>query len=299
MNQTADQHQSFFSQIQGRLFLVVLCSAAIWLAFFAWSTIGQSTLPRLNVVFISINHGDSILLVSSKGDSMLIDAGYPDSGTYDYLMRHNINHINTVIATHGHEDHIGGIPEVLRAVKVDRIIENGQVIDSPYFEELQKSIKETGVRREIVKSGDRIPFGELTFKVLNPPKIRPDWVNNNSIVLLLQVGKIRFLFTGDIEKPIEARLVNSKQDIHADILKVAHHAGNTSSDPMFLNTVHPSVAIYSASNNFPGFPDENIIDTLLLSGAKVYGTNFNGTVTLQTDGKTYDISTERGSPLLP
>jgi competence protein ComEC len=290
---------SFFNRLGGRMLLAFISLLAIWLASYTWSTIGQTSQPHLEVVFIYIEHGDSILLRSSKGDTVLIDAGYPDSGTLNYLNSHNIKHIDTVIATHAHEDHIGGIPEILRAVEVGKIIENGQVIDSPYFIALQKAIQETGVRRETVKSGDRIPFGELTFNVWNPSRVRPDVVNNNSIVLSLVVGEIRFLFTGDIEKPIEARLVNSNLDIKSDILKVAHHAGNTSSDPAFLEKVHPAVAIYSASNDFPGFPNQDTIDNLLLAGAKVYGTNFNGTITLKTDGQEYTISTERGNPLLP
>lgn len=290
---------SWINRIGGRLLLAFVGLLTIWLANYAWSTIGQTSRPHLEVVFISIEHGDSILLRSSKGDVVLIDAGYPDSGTLAYLKAQHIDHIDTVIATHAHEDHIGGIPEILRAVDVGKIIENGQVIDSEYFTALQKAIQQTGVRRETVKSGDRIPFGELTFNVWNPSRIRPDVVNNNSIVLSLVAGNIRFLFTGDIEKPIEARLVNSNLNIKADILKVAHHAGNTSSDPAFLAKVHPDVAIYSASNDFPGFPNQDTIDNLLLAGAKVYGTNFNGTITLKTDGLVYTILTERGRPLLP
>lgn len=269
------------------------------LAVFAWSTIGQSSQPKLEVVMISINHGDSILLRASTGENALIDAGYPEAGTLKYLKDHNIDHLDLLIATHGHEDHIGGMPEVLRSVRVDRFIENGQVVPSTYFDEYEKALKETGMRREIVRTGNRINFGEFTFNVWNPSRVKPDTVNNNSIVLFLEVGRIRFLFTGDIEKPIEERLINSKRDLHVDILKVAHHAGNTSSEPAFLEAVKPSVAIYSASNFFPGFPDDDIIEDLRLAGATVYGTNFNGNITIHTDGRTYTVTPEKGDPLLP
>ncbi len=294
-----NNHHAINHNVIERILLVITTLLFIWAVFFSWSTIGQSTQPHLKVVFINIEHGDSILLMSSKGDSVLIDAGYPQSGTLKYLKSHNITKLDTVIATHAHEDHIGGIPEVLRYENVGMLIENGQEIDSPYFDELQKTIAEVGVYRKVVKAGDRIPFGEWTLNVINPSRIRPDLVNNNSIVLTLVVGKIRFLFTGDIEKPIEHRLVNSNLNIQADILKVAHHAGNTSSDPAFLAEVNPDVAIYSASNNFPGFPNQDTIDNLILAGARVYGTNFNGTITLTTDGMTYEIQTEKGAPLLP
>jgi competence protein ComEC len=266
---------------------------------YAWSTIGQSSQPRLEVVMISINHGDSIFLRASTGETALIDAGYPEAGTLNYLRAHNINHLHLLIATHGHEDHIGGIPEVLRSIQVDRFIENGQVVPSAYYDEYEEALKETGIRREIVRTGDRIAFGEFTFHVWNPSRIREDTVNNNSIVLFLQAGNVRFLFTGDIEKPIEERLVNSRRNLHVDILKVAHHAGNTSSEQSFLNAVKPDAAIYSASNSFPGFPDETVINRLRAAGARVYGTNFNGTITIETNGWTYSVTPEKGLPLLP
>jgi beta-lactamase superfamily II metal-dependent hydrolase len=118
-----------------RFFLLLIGASCIGLAIFAWSTIGQTSQTTLEVVMISINHGDSILFRTSKGENALIDAGYPEAGTLKYLKEHNINHLDLLIATHGHEDHIGGIPEVLRSVSVDRFIENGQVVPSEYFDE--------------------------------------------------------------------------------------------------------------------------------------------------------------------
>jgi len=182
-----------------RLILTFFSLAAILLSIFAWNTIGQSTQPGLEMVLININHGDSILLHSTKGETALIDAGYPDAGTLKYLNEHTVKHLDLLIVTHHDEDHIGGIPEVLRALEVDTYIENGQVIDTDYFHELDKALQETGVRRKTVRTGDRIPFGELTLEVWNPSRARPDVVNNNSIVLFLQVGKVRFLLTGDID----------------------------------------------------------------------------------------------------
>jgi competence protein ComEC len=292
----ASNHHYYFRE---RVFLALISIFTLALVVFAWLTIGQSSQATVEVDLINIEHGDSILIRSSKGETVLIDAGNPDSGTLDYLKAHNIKSIDTMIATHAHEDHIGGLPEVMRAIPVGKLIYNGHDFDSTYYRDFQKTANELGLRKIIVKSGNRIPFGELTFKVLSPAKIRPDYANINSIVLQLKVGNITFLFTGDTEKPEEKRLINSGIPLHADILKVAHHAGNTSSDPAFLAKVDPAVAIYSASNYFPGFPNQDTIDNLVLSGAKVYGTNFNGTIIIKTDGKTYSIQTEYGSPILP
>src|SRR5512133_242499 len=108
MKTTTSQTNSIFHQPLGRLLLAVFCAASLWLTIQVSLTIGQSSQPKVEVVFISINHGDSILLRSSKGENVLIDAGYPEAGTLAYLQAHNINHLNAVIATHAHEDHIGG-----------------------------------------------------------------------------------------------------------------------------------------------------------------------------------------------
>jgi competence protein ComEC len=296
MSSTEFSSKSHFLE---RFILVLMTICALSLAVVAWNTIGQTSQTQIEVVFIDINHGDSILLRSSKGENVLIDAGYPKAGTLDYLKAHNITHLNTMVATHAHEDHIGGLPEVMRAIPVDKLIINGNDIHSSYYADFKNTAAELHIRQIIVRTGDRIPFGDLTFKVLSPAKIRPTYVNINSIVMQLKVGKITFLFTGDTEKPEEARLINSGVPLHADILKVAHHAGATSSDPAFLAKVDPAVAIYSASNNFPGYPNQSTINDILQSGATVYGTNFNGTITLDTDGKTYSIKTEHGEPLRP
>ena len=299
MDHSRTTAKSITKNLQGRLLLVLFTFCSIYLAVFAWYTIGQSSLPHVEVNFININHGDSILIRTSKGNTVLIDAGYPDAGTLDFLKLHKITHLDTIVATHLHEDHIGGIPEVLRAIPVDKLIINGDSINSTYYENFVNTADELDIRKRVVRTGDRIPLGELFFKVLSPAKIRPHYANINSIVLLLKVGSVKFLFTGDTEKPEELRLLNSGIPLHADILKVAHHAGNTSTAPSFLEKIDPAVAIYSASNSFPGFPNQDIIDILVLSGAKVYGTNFNGTITLNSDGKSYAIQTEYGLPILP
>lgn len=280
--------------------LLLLVGAGLWLAL-------RPAPPSVTVDYINVGHigdtepgvvGDSILIQSSEGKVALIDGGYPDTGVLPYLKSQNITHIDLLVVTHAHDDHTGGLAEVLRAIPVDRLVHNGQGLDSPIYAEFQRAIQESGVPVSVVKAGDKLPFGRLTFLVLSPRKVNPNSINNSSVVLRLVVGKIGFLFTGDMQQLEENRLLAINAQVQADILKLAHHGAATSSSAPFIERVKPSVAIYSAGkDNKYGFPEKSTLDTLHALGVEVYGTDINGTIRVTTDGKTYVVHPERGGPL--
>jgi competence protein ComEC len=263
--------------------------------------------PSVQVDYIDVGHigsegvvGDSILLTSSQGKVVLIDGGYKGAGALEYLQKRNITHIDLIVLTHPHDDHASGLIDVLNTIPVDRMVANGQPLeDSSLYPELLAAIKSSGVRYQIVKAGDKLPFGRLSFKVLAPGKVNKEiGHNNNSIVLRLDVGQISFLFVGDAMKMEEQWMLDRKASLHVNILKVGHHGDDTASSPVFLETVKPEVAIYSAGEgNMHRLPKQETLDNLLQVGADVYGTDINGTISVMTDGKTYTIKTERGGPL--
>jgi beta-lactamase superfamily II metal-dependent hydrolase len=186
----------------------------------------------------------------------------------------------------------------LRAIPVDHVVTNGDPDITPDYLDFEAAIVESGAEHTVVKKDDSLPFGSLTFEVLSPRKINPTSTNNNSIVLRLEVGKVTFLFTGDIQELEEMRLVNSRAPLRADILKIPHHAADTSSRPVFLETVKPDVAIYMAeTGNIHGFPHQVTLENLTIVGAQIYGSDVNGTITVTTDGRNYGVQTERGEPL--
>jgi competence protein ComEC len=263
--------------------------------------------PSVQVDYIDVGHvgetgvvGDSILLTSSEGKVVLIDGGYNGAGALEHLQKRGITHIDMIVLSHPHDDHAAGLIDILKNIPVDRMVTNGQTLDdSDLYKQLQKTVKETKVRTQIVRAGATLPFGRLSFKVLAPASInKAIGHNNNSIVLRLDVGKVSFLFVGDAMKMEEQWMLDAKAPLHVNILKVGHHGDDTASSPVFLETVKPEVAIYSAGKgNMHLLPKPETIANLLQVGAEIYGTDINGTITVLTDGKTYTIKTERGGPL--
>jgi competence protein ComEC len=261
----------------------------------------QRTPPEVTVTYFEVGQGDSILIQTSEGKNMLIDGGYPDSRAMNKLRERNVTHLDVVLLTHQHDDHVGGLAEILRTIDVDQVIDNGHKIETPMFLDYQAALDDSNAEYRVVKSGDKISLGRLTFDVLSPRKINPSTINNNSIVMRLVVGKVSFLFTGDTQRLEEERLVATGKDLSATIFKVPHHASETSTSSEFLVKVSPEVAIYTAEfGNIHAFPHQVTLDNLAAVKAKVYGTDVNGTITVTTDGKTYTLTIEReGVPVAP
>ena len=260
--------------------------------------------PGLQVTFIDVgrggNVGDSILFQTTEGKVMLIDGGEPNTGALEYLQAHGIDHIDIVLLTHHHQDHYGGLTDVLRSIPVDLVITNGDDKDEPLYLEFKAALQASGAKTRVVKSGDKISLGRLTFHVLSPRKLNPSSTNNNSIVMRLPVGRVVFLFTGDMMELEEGRLIAARAPLKATILKIAHHAADTSSTGAFLTEVKPKLAIYSVGvGNIHGFPHQSTLDDLAAVGAEVYGTDEYGTIVVHTDGWSYDLTTERDDVVLP
>ncbi len=257
----------------------------------------KNSVPKVEITFFEAGQGDSFLIRTSDRKVVLVDGSYPNGRVLAALNELNVRHIDLVIVTHAHDDHTGGIAQVLRAIPVDRLITNGTTLDTPVFAKFEEAIRESGVKEEVVKEGDQLKFGRLTLEVLAPRSATAQAVNNNSIVTRLVVGKYRFLFMGDAMKEEEQFLMQSGAPLYAQFLKVGHHTADTSSSPEFIQRVNPKIAIYMAeTGNIHGFPHQVTLDTLKSLGAKIYGTEVNGTITVQTDGKTYTIHIQRGEP---
>ncbi len=142
--------------------------------------------------------------------------------------------------------------------------------------------------------GEQLRAGSLSFDVLNPlPSLFPD-SNNCSVVLRFAYGEVVFLFTGDAERDAEASMLAAGQNVRADVLKVGHHGSRTVSSAPFLAAAKPKVAVYMAGvNNRYGHPHAETITGLQAAGARIYGTDKNGTLTVATDGTVYRVVTEK------
>jgi beta-lactamase superfamily II metal-dependent hydrolase len=249
---------------------------------------------ELKVHFIDVGQGDSILVDLGETE-ILIDGGDKSPGLTPYLNRYVDGNLEVMVATHPHADHIGGLIDVLNAFQVEQIWHNGETSESKTYTDFMTAVNSEGAQVHIAKRGDRITAGALSLLVLNPRTLAGT-TNNNSIVLSLSYDRIDFLFMGDAEREAEgAMLVASDIPVpDIDILKVGHHGSRTASSPDFLALTTPEVAVYMAgTGNSYGHPHQETLDSLAKIGAKIYGTDVNGTIVINTDGETFTTKTQK------
>jgi competence protein ComEC len=249
----------------------------------------------IQVHFINIGQGDSILILAPGHIAVLIDGGYGGMGTVEYLQALGVERVTLMVATHPHADHIGGLVDVLHAIPVDEVVTNGRSYTTQVYEQFLDAIAASKARYREVHLGDTLSAGDMTFQVLNPESGESySDVNDSSIVLRLVHGPTSFLFTGDAESVAERHMLASNQTLQATILKVGHHGSHTSSTPEFLEAVQPEVAIYSAGVNNPyGHPHQSTLDALARVHATVYGTDVNGTVVVTAEDSGYKVVTQK------
>jgi len=261
----------------------------------ATSTTDRAEVSPCRAYFIDVGEGDSELLVTSAGKTILIDGGEQQSGTLAFLQAHQISHIDLMIASHPHADHIGGLIDVLEAMKVDEVAVNGRSNNTQTFKQFLDLITSTGAGYEELSTGDAFSIDGVSFSVVAPDKdYVPDDLDNTSLVILAQCYETRILYTGDMEKEEENRLLASKADIKADILKVGHHGSNTSTSYNFLMAIKPAVAIYSAgAGNDYHHPHPSVINLLKSYKKVVYGTDINGSITVEILPTGYTIQKEK------
>ena len=251
---------------------------------------------QLEVHIIDAGQGDSIFIRGPEGQTMLIDGGSEGTGALQYLQGQSVDHLDLMLATHPHEDHIGGLPAILKAMPVARVVMNGQPTTTRIYERLLDAIAAAKAEYQEVKRGDRIQLGSLTFDVLHPAVPTGPNLNNQSIVLRLIWGQVSFLLPGDAERETEGDILASSRPVAATILKVGHHGSRTATSPAWLKAISPAVAIYSAgAGNSYGHPHPETLAALATAGVQVYGTDVSGTVVITSDGAGYSVATAKGN----
>ncbi|MEK7579843.1 MAG: ComEC/Rec2 family competence protein [Patescibacteria group bacterium] len=244
---------------------------------------------ELKIYFFDVGQGDSILIETENKKQILIDGG-PDNSIVKKLpkaMSFWDRTIDLVILTHPDKDHIAGLLEVLKRYQVKGIVETGVKCEKPeclVWENLKN-------REEAVivspKLGDSITLDENTkILILHPfEKVSGEYfskANNTSIVAKLTYGEHKFLFTGDIEKQVEEKLVLAGVDIDSDYLKTPHHGSKTSSTEIFLDAVSPLAAFISLGlDNSYGHPHREVTERLENKDIKYYRTDASGTILLR------------------
>jgi competence protein ComEC len=247
---------------------------------------------KMIVSVLDVGQGDSILVRTPAGQTILIDGGPPGAGLPTILKSAGVSTIELLVVTHPDADHIGGLPATIQQFPVKEVWTSGSTSTSTIFEDLIDAITASGAKYQEVTRGGRAVAGDVQITVLNPgPNLAED-TNENSVVLRMQYKEISFLFTGDAGSEAEAQMVQSGETLRSTVLKVGHHGSTSSSTMPFLRAVRPAVAIWSAGrNNDYGHPHQETVANLQAMGTKIYGTALNGTVTATTDGSALWVTT--------
>lgn len=272
----------------------------------SWLTGGNTVTTvadgEIAVHYIDVGQGDCELIIA--GDmNVLIDCGekiYSDR-VIRYLRDLGIRRLNLVIATHPHEDHIGGMADIMQEFTVDKIVMPeipSEILPmSTNFERMLDVIDRKGITAEYSRQGSRIQLGsgaELDF--IAPVHDDYSTLNNFSIVCRLVHGERSFLFTGDVERSAESDIVNSGQYIKCDVLKVGHHGSTSSSTPAFIEAADPEYAVIEVgAGNSYGHPKQEVLNRLVEHGCRIYTTMDSGNIVFVSDGESLRITTEKGS----
>lgn len=262
----------------------ILILAVLALLIVPWSALADTTVTMLDV-----GQGDAIWIHDDAGYDMLIDAGDDAHGEVvnQYLADSGVEDLDVVLFTHSHEDHIGGLADVLSYLPVGQMYYNGLDYDSVTFNELMDLIITFGIPLQSVHRGDTFSAGECTATVLHPDRVYAN-TNDDSIVIRLSCGNVNFLLAGDAEWDSEYAMLQSGMALDAEVLKVAHHGSVSSTHTEFLDAVQPMVAVISVgADNDYGHPSSVVLNRLAARGVYTYRTDQNGTIAIRTDGTTY------------
>lgn len=247
---------------------------------------------RLTVHFIDVGQADCALIECNNAFA-IIDGGNAADGeaVVEYLESRGVQRLNLVVGTHPHEDHIGGLPDVLAAYPADNIWFSAIPYTNYTVTNFLNAAKKQNREVQQPQVGQSFHLGGATITVLGPIRTDYEDVNDLSLVLMVQYGDIRFLFTGDMEREAELDLIENGTDLKADVLKVGHHGSYSSTSYLFLRQVMPTYGVISvgAANEY-GHPHADPMSRLRDADVTIFRTDNMYTVTAVTDGENISFS---------
>lgn len=285
-----DKKKKIISSIIG--IIVVLLAG-----YFGIDLTQDSKVPKdseLMISYMDVGQGDAAY-IKVNGNDILIDAG-PRSNSKELLEQlkaKNIDDFELVIATHPHEDHIGGMVDVFKEYEVKAFYSPKITHTTKTYENLVKAVKDEGLKTKELKGGMVIDLGEgAKFEVFTPQKSEYEELNDYSPIMKLSFGDTSYLFTGDAEKLAEEEaLAKYKNSLDSDVIKFGHHGSSSSSSNAFIEAVSPKYGIIScAKDNKYGHPHRETLDIIKKYNIKTFRTDTDGEIILTSDGKSINFN---------
>jgi len=265
---------------------------------------------ELNV--LDVGQGDSLLLVSPAGHTLLVDAAGPFADPYHngetrgadpgedavspYLWSRGFQQLDIVALTHAHQDHLGGLPAIFENFRV-RNLWIGREVELPQQRQLEALALSQGARVLHELRGGHLDWDgtqvDFLWPQIIPEEVAPSAKNDDSLVFRVTYGQRSFLLPGDAEKAAERAILSESepQQLRADILKIGHHGSKNSTTPDFLDAIQPKLAVISAGEENPyGHPSPALLERLEKAGLPVLRTDRNGAIHIATDGKQLQVS---------
>ena len=240
----------------------------------------------LKIYFLDVGQADSIF-VYNQNTTMLIDAGNNSDGEKicEYLERMGITKIDYLVGTHPHEDHIGGLDNVIRNFDIGTVYMPKKSANTKTFEDVIDSLSDKNLKVTSPQIGTKFNVGNASCEVMMVDDTAED-ANLSSLVIQMSYGTQKYLFTGDMEKPNEDKRIWN--DI--DVLKAGHHGSNSSSSEDFLKQIKPEITIISCGkDNDYGHPHKEVLQRFKKFNSEVYRTDLLGTILLTSDGTKNEV----------
>lgn len=247
---------------------------------------------NFHIHFIDVGQADCILIEDNQKYT-LIDAGNREDGDklVSYFQSLGIKNFQYVIGTHAHEDHIGGMANIIQNFSIKHFYMPDVVTTTKTFEDVLDSLQMKNIAFETPAIDDTFTMNDTKFQVLSIGKDATD-LNNTSIVLRATYKNTSYLFMADAESSVEKNILD--KNIQSNVLKVGHHGSQYSTTASFLKAVNPEYAIIQVGkDNSYGHPKDVVLKKLKRLNVSIYRTDQDGTILLSSDGNEIVIDTKK------